>query len=405
MTQELVAGQTHRARPASAPIVTATNAAGVGALAGAELALFLLFPSLGIVQKYLGIAGAFAYFGIGGVLLIALSVRGLPFASEIKAIGRPWIRLAIVLMFVVLAIAFVTFYASAGNGNDRGDSLNVGIHELLAGRYPYYQTTQFNNVVTQMPGSLLLATPFALLGNAAWQNLFWLGVLFVIARSLLGGDHGALMVMALILLGSPAVLHDLVTAGDLGASTIALLMGMLTLVTLAADVSAATWKKFTAAAFTGIALSSRMNYLLLVPPLFAALLRRASVADAIRYSCVTGMAFAAVTLPFYWHDPVAFAPLHLHNKFAMFGEVPSGWILFPAISLLASVLISMHSGNRTVRGWLIQSALVMMIPVVFLVALGTYRLRRPDFLFADYAIASVIPGVIGIALMKVQAEK
>jgi ALG3 protein len=298
----------------------------------------------------------------------------------------------------------VRFYASAGNGNDRGDSLNVGIHELLAGRYPYYQTTQFNNVVTQMPGSLLLATPFALLGNAAWQNLFWLGALFVIARSLLGGDHRALMVMALMLLGSPAVLHDFVTAGDLGASTIALLMGMLALVTLVADVSAATWKKVAAAVFTGIALSSRMNYLLLVPPLAAALSRRASVADAVRYLGVIGAAFAAVTLPFYWHNPIEFAPLHLHNKFAMFGEVPSGWILFPAISVLASVLISTHSANRTVRGWLIQSALVMTIPVVFLVALSTYRLRRPDFRFADYAIASVIPGVIGIAL-KTQAEK
>ena len=380
MTQELVAGQTHRARPASA------------------LALFLLFPSLGIVQKYLGTSGAFVYFAIGGVLLMVVTVWGLPLASKIKAIGQPWIRLAIVLMFGVLAIAFLTLYASAGNGNDRGDSLNVGVHELLAGRYPYYQTTQFHNVVTQMPGSLLLATPFALLGNAAWQNLFWLGALFVIARPLLGDDHRALIVMALILLGSPAVLHDFVTAGDLGASTIALLMGMLALVTLVPDTSAATWKKVAAALFTGIALSSRMNYLLLVPPLVAALSRRASIADAIRYLCVTGLAFAAVTLPFYWHDPIEFAPLHLHNKFAMFGEVPSGWILFPAISVLASVCISTHPGNRTIPGWLIQSAFVMTIPVVFLVGLGTYRVGTPDFVFADYAIASVFLGGIGAAL-------
>jgi len=150
--------------------------------------------------------------------------------------------------------------------------------------------------------------------------------------------------------------------------------------------------------FTGIALSSRMNYLLLVPPLVAALSRRASIADAIRYLCVTGVAFAAVTLPFYWHDPIEFAPLHLHNKFAMFGEVPSGWILFPAISVLASVCISTHPGNRTIPGWLIQSAFVMTIPVVFLVGLGTYRVGTPDFVFADYAIASVFLGGIGAAL-------
>jgi ALG3 protein len=404
VTQELVAGQTHRVRSASAPIETAATTSGGSALAGAELALFLLFPSLGIIQKYLGTGGAFAYFGIGGLLLIALSARARSLASEIKGIGRPWIRLAIAVTFGALAMAFVLFYASAGNGNDRGDSLNVGIHELLAGRYPYYQTTRFQNVVTQMPGSLLLAAPFALLGDAAWQNLFWLGALFVVIRALLGDDHRALALMALILVGSPAVLHDFVTGGDLGASTIALLIGMLALVALVPDPSAATWKKVAAAAFTGLALSSRMNYLLLMPPLIAALLRRASIADALRYLCVTAAAFAAVTLPFYWHDPIEFAPIHLHNKFAMFGEVPSGWILFPAISLLAGVLISTHPANRTVRGWLIQSAIVMTIPVVILVGLATYRVRRPDFVFADYAVASVIPGVIGIAV-KGQTEK
>jgi hypothetical protein len=87
-----------------------------------------------------------------------------------------------------------------------------------------------------------------------------------------------------------------VTGGDLGASTIALLIGMLALVALVPDPSAATWKKVAAAAFTGLALSSRMNYLLLMPPLIAALLRRASIADALRYLCVTAAAFAAVTL-------------------------------------------------------------------------------------------------------------
>jgi hypothetical protein len=68
------------------------------------------------------------------------------------------------------------------------------------------------------------------------------------------------------------------------------------------------------------------------------------------------------------------------------------------------VLISTHPANRTVRGWLIQSAIVMTIPVVILVGLATYRVRRPDFVFADYAVASVIPGVIGIAV-KGQTEK
>ena len=34
-----------------------------------------------------------------------------------------------------------------------------------------------------MPGSLLLAVPFVLLGNAAWQNIFWCAAYFVVATA------------------------------------------------------------------------------------------------------------------------------------------------------------------------------------------------------------------------------
>ena len=180
-----------------------------------------------------------------------------------------------------------------------------------------------------MPGSLLLAVPFALLGNAVWQNLFWLGALFVVARSLFGGDRFALGLMVLMLFVSPAVLQDFVTGGDLGASTIAILVGMLGIVMLVPDASVASWQKVVAAVFSGIALSSRMNNLLLVPVLFASLSRRAGIVDALTYVGVVGCAFVAVTLPFDWHDPTGFAPLHLHNKFSMFGEVPNAGILVP----------------------------------------------------------------------------
>jgi hypothetical protein len=366
--------------------------------AGIELSWFLLFPSLGVFQKYLGTNAALAYFGIGSLVLIAIGVRGPILASRIKTISRPWTRLATAVLFGGLVVAFALIYASVGNGNDRGESVIVGARALLTGHYPYYETTRFHNVVTQMPGSLLLAMPFAMLGNAVWQNIFWLAALFVVARALFASDQLALGIIMLMLFASPAALQDFVTGGDLGATAIALLVGMLLLVTLVPDNSEATWKKVAAAALTGMALSSRMNDFLLIPPLFAALSRRARVVDAVFYLGVVGLVFAAVTLPFYWYDPVEFAPLHLHNKFAMFGEVPNGWILFPTLSLLASVVIASHPGNRTVRGWLIQSAFVMAVPVVFLVGLTTYRGSRLSFVFSDYALASVFLGGIGSAL-------
>jgi TM2 domain-containing membrane protein YozV len=38
--------------------------------AAAALAWFLFFPSLGIVQKYIGTAGAFACFGLAFLLIV-----------------------------------------------------------------------------------------------------------------------------------------------------------------------------------------------------------------------------------------------------------------------------------------------------------------------------------------------
>ena len=66
-----------------------------------------------------------------------------------------------------------------------------------------------------MPGTLMLAVPFALLGNVAWQNLAWWAVLLVAAHRLLGDGRAALAILGLSLLVSPVLLQDFVTGGDL----------------------------------------------------------------------------------------------------------------------------------------------------------------------------------------------
>ena len=291
------------------------------------------------------------------------------------------------------------FHAAIEGGSDRDESLNLGVGELLAGRYPYYRTTQLQNPVTQLPGSLILAVPFALLGNAAWQNFFWLAVFFGLVRYVFGRNRLAAGFIALTMFGCPVVLQDFVTGGDLGVNAITILIGMFLMVTFAPDASTARWKTIGAAAFTGIALSSRLNYLLLVPPLFAAVARRAGLTDAFTGLLVIGLVFGAVTLPFYWHDPSGFAPLYLHNKFSQFdGEVHNGGILFPILSLLFSLVVSWYPGNHDVRVWLIQSGLVLTLPVVFLVALASVRVHAPNFVFADYALAGVFFGGLGAGM-------
>jgi hypothetical protein len=173
---------------------------------------------------------------------------------------------------------------------------------------------------------------------------------------------------------------------------------MLLTVRLVPDLSQPLWKKFVACAFTGVALSSRLNYLLLLPPLFAIISRRSRLMSACAWLSVTVLTFAAVTVPFYWYDPAGFAPLYLHNKFSWFGEVPNGGILFPTMSALVSVGLALQSRNRELPFWLIQSGVVLLFPVVLLVGLATLRFGSLNLAFADYALPGVFLGGLGAGL-------
>jgi hypothetical protein len=386
-------------------------------LAGAELAWFLLFPSLAIVQKYLGTPASYAYFGIGSAVMITVGVRGLTLRSMLTSIDEHWIPWATAALIAGLVAAFLVLYPISnsgaaswlspagigGGGSDRDESLNLGVRALVAGRYPYYAKTQLENPVTQMPGSLVLAVPFGLLGNAAWQNFFWFAVFLRVARYVFADGRLTLGFVTLILLSSPAVLHDFVTGGDLAANANSVLLATLLMLELVPDPSISGWKKIAAAVFAGIAFSSRLNYLLLLPLLLGALLRRGSRREAVKSVCVLVLTFTLVTLPFYLYDPNAFAPLQLHDKFSQFGEVQNGGILFPALSFLFSLTLASRAGNQTVRGFLIQSGLVLTLPVVFLVGLSTLR-DWSNFAYTDYALAGVFFGGLGAGLGVVGQE-
>lgn len=89
-----------------------------------------------------------------------------------------------VVLVVALLASVVTAFAVLfphfnsqlpGHGSDRDDALNTAIAAVLHGEYPYARTTYLGNPITPLPGALL-ALPFWLLGNSAFQAVAWLAV-------------------------------------------------------------------------------------------------------------------------------------------------------------------------------------------------------------------------------------
>jgi len=374
-------------------------------------ATFVLFPSLGIIQKYFRTRGALVYLAIGLLLFVAAVRRNAGLHSRIEALDRRWAWRLASALFVALVVAFAVLYPMsnsgerswistsgiAGGGSDRDESLNLGVVELLHGRYPYYAVTQLGNPVSQMPGSLVLAVPFVLLGNAALQNLAWCAIYFFISVRLIGDVRQALGLVVLLLATGPIIFQDVVTGGDLVANSV-MVLGAMMLVLNQEGGSWTTGQSLFASAVLGFALSSRLSFLLLVPLLAERLVRRVGVRQAAGSLLVAGLVFVAITLPFYLYDPAGFAPLSIQNKFAQFGDyVPERVVLLPVLCLAFSVAVALWPGTRGATDWLVRAGLVLLMPAVLLVALVSIRSGGLLLRYSAYGIPAALFGALGTA--------
>jgi len=166
--------------------------------------------------------------------------------------------------------------------------MNVAVFEMLHGRFPYYARTYLGNLIHHLPGALWLAAPFAMLGTSALQNLFWLALFFFVLRRELDDSFAALRWFWLMLIGSPVVLHQLITGTGHVANAIYVMLGLWWLVRAE--------EKLLPAAFWGLALSSRANFLFLIPPACGWLAQRHGWKAAVRLAMVTCIVCAGFSL-------------------------------------------------------------------------------------------------------------
>lgn len=358
--------------------------------------LLLLIPSAELFQKYLGLIGVIGYMGIAIMLLwTAYRPVSAKFASMVTDKQTLWLMVAtILLLLVVFSVIYpIANTAVPGKGSDRDEALNTATMELLHRRYPYYRPIYSGNPITPLPGAMLLATPFVLVGNSAYQNFFWLFVFFLTMSLYLKDKRSALLMSWTVLILCPVVLYEVVTGGDLLANSIYVLIFVMWLFGAVQQPKFPKWGKNMLAILLGIGLASRANYLLILPLIFAALVHVAGWSAAMKYMALTCVTFGLLVLPFYYYDPQGFSPLHTTTKFDQFEAVlPYAGIVVPAAAGIVAFVLSIWRTDGSLRGLLKNCAVVLAIPILCVTVLQSIQAGQPWFVWTGLGLSFVFFG-------------
>ena len=350
-------------------------------LAPTALWLCLVLPSVFSVQKYFGWLGVAGY-----VVATGWAVWAMPrLRWQLNEREALWLSIA---TFAGLGVIFAIGYPIAnthipGMGSDDDDAMNIGVLELLHRHFPYYAHTYLGNVIHHLPGAFLLAAPFVLFGTSAFQNLFWLALFFLVLRHELSSSFAALRWSWLMLLFSPIVVLQVISGTGHVANAIYVMLGLWWLIN-------AEHKALPAAAWS-VALSSRANFLFLIPLAFGWLAQRFGWKIAVGLSTLTCIVFALLTLPFYLYDPQGFAPLEAVDRLTGFDDVVpyAGWVIGIGMGLL-SLILSCQPMQTSSSLWR-NCALVQAFPVLVVYMLGG------DLLFLTYGSFFLCFGILAAA--------
>jgi hypothetical protein len=296
-------------------------------------------------------------------------------------------------------LAFGVLYPLAnagvvGGGGDSDDALNLATRALLHGQYPYHVRTYLGGGATYLPGSLLLALPFTILGNAAYENLFWMAVLFWVVATIVDVRLALLLVWTVLAL-CPRVGQLIITGGELLASGIYVPVAVL----FAIEPPRLRWwnqRWWIGCVLLGLAVSSRINYLLLIPVVLAAIARQRGWRRAIESGTVIAATMVVVIGPFWLYDSAAFWRACIEQQNAAFALLlPSSHLLVPFLSAAFALVLAIRPGsNRSCL--LLRCVAVQAFPVLLLVAVSSVQLGAPNFIYAGYGIHFLFFGLLGL---------
>jgi hypothetical protein len=363
-------------------------------------AFFVLTPSCEQVEKYFGLLGVVAYLALGGAVLH--EVLGHLGRLRSRLTERHALGIAVCTL-VLVTVAFLVVYprvnsARPGEGSDLDDEIDLAAGLIVHGDDPYRARTYLGNPIDLLPGELLLGLPFVVvLGRSAYQNLFWLAVLFGVAWSRLRDARDALLLWWLLQAASPVVLQQVMTGGDHVSNAVHVMTGTL-LVARAKPSGALGWPVLGGVGLLGLGLSSRANFSLLLPLVVGLLVRRAGWRRALGLTALVVGVAVAVTVPFYLRDPAGFvwlgqlATVTRFDGAAGLGGASLMLVVAGGVALLAATRVD--AGN--VDSFLRRAAIVQAVPVWWLVVLNSLHAGRPVLLYTGYGTFYLCFGALAL---------
>jgi len=333
------------------------------------------------VFKYLTPARAAGAMFIGLVLIVLGMNRLDRLNRQQRQIGRGWFP----LLFLGLAAAFAVLYPislkhTVNIGSDREDALRVELNAVQHHQYPYDTRTFLHNPPTPLPGAMLLAAPFFMLGHIAWQNFLWFALFFLFSVHFFRYCATALFFLAVFLLFAPGNLSDFTSGGDYLTNFFYIAIAV-TLFTRSLHRS--FYACIPAALFLGVTLSSRIIYIVVLVPLLALTLQRISRLRASVLFGIIILAAAAVTLPILAPHPITHLLQQLDQNAAKLRYLPSA--MHPRLTLpllaVAVACVALFARMDLPRLLLTFSAasFVMLAPFVATLVVQDPRLRYVAF--------------------------
>ena len=305
--------------------------------------------------------------------------------SSLQKVGTTKFFIGLMCLLVIAFIFYYPYENERGHGTDRDEGLNQTVIALSSFQYPYYERTYVqgkaheegydNRPMTMLPGSMLFASPFVLLGNSAYQNFFWITILFFSLLRNFKSSEFAFIALIIIIFFCATFLFQLL----IGSDYISNVIWIFILISLYIERMEQKEQNVHFILFLlGLGLSSRFHFLFLLFPLAFFIVSKTGIKTMIQHIGIVLFAFTIITLPFALYDYANFTPIHYSNLYVQFNTlIDNISIIVPVATLIFSLWISgmVYKGRMDV--WLAMSLIcfVAIFPIVIFDSIKTERLN------------------------------